>query len=306
MGLNSPEDPSTQIESRNLTQKEERYLQRQVYYFFPFLRVAYEFLKREKIGDQSLVVQSINNLKDLCHYYAGAFVFGEFDLKREQQIIDELFVQMGDAKTELKRKLSELQGNRFNTSDGDPKEYFFGDRLCADVFNLSEKSEKEFDMGVGGGLISLEGAKRRELLFGLAEYIKKGKKSDEQLAVWGNVARGAIDGAAIDLVLKRMGIPSEFYLYRMSTQAYEDKAAFSLGEQITSDKTWSIGVDSMSSGGKSVPKSVDYLQALGYPRVSFFLTWCGYTQKKRYPIEYQWDAFPNNEVGTLLECSNKK
>jgi len=305
MGLNSPEDPSTQIESRNLTQKEERYLQRQVYYFFPFLRVAYEFLKREKISDQSLVVQSINNLKDLCHYYAGAFVFGEFDLKREQQIIDELFVQMGDAKTELKRKLSELQGNRFNTSDGDPKEYFFGDRSCTDVFNLSEK---EFDMGVGGGLISLKGAERRELLFGLAEYIKKGKKPDEQLAVWGNVARGAIDGAAIDLVLKRMGIPSEFYLYRMSTQAYKDKAAFSLGEQIqiTSDKTWSIGVDSMSSGGKSVPESVNYLRALGYPRVSFFLTWSGYTQKKRYPVGYQWDTSPDNEIGTLLECSNKK
>lgn len=146
----------------------------------------------------------------------------------------------------------------------------------------------------------LSSGQRNEVLFSLAKYVATHRK--EPVSVWGNVARGTIEAAAIHSVFERTGISSSFHLFRRSSHAFHDSTPVSIGEP-EHHNLWAIAVDTFSMGGPSMPLTRQFLQSLEAPQSSVYLTFGGQHWDKRMPVQFRSPLWRRSQMGILLKDS---
>lgn len=294
-------DGYASIFSKELNQSQRRYLKMQVYYYYPFLRKYYEVLHNTAQPDQDFTASSIGDLKGLLSYYANAFVFGEFDIDQEQAHIDTLFATINKRipTEELKAQFQYINDGGFLKSDGYTDDYFFGSISCRELYKRRLPGGPDYSLGISGGVMALSHRQNVGILSPLAKYIA-GRRKGDPVSIWGNVARGTVEAAAICSVIERTSGNATLHLFRASTHVFNDQQAFSLGEQPT-HKSWAIGVDTLSAGGPSVPLMADFLNSLEPLRASLYITSGGQHWETRMPIQHRSPFGRQIGIGTLLK-----
>ncbi len=289
------------IFSKELNQTQRRYLKMQVYYYYPFLRKYYEVLHNMEQPDQKFTASSIGDLKNLLSYYANAFVFGEFNIDQEQALVDTLFVTINQriSNDELKNQFLYMNESSFLKSDGYTSDYFFGSTSCRELYTKRLPGGPRYSMGVSGGVTEFSPRQNSLRLLSLAKYIARKRKRDA-VSIWGNVARGTIEAAAINSVLERTTGNTSFHIFRASTRVFDDQEAISMGEPKT-HTSWAIGVDTLSAGGRSVPLMADFLRTLGPTRASIYLTFGANYWEQRMSVQHRSALWKETGLGGLLE-----
>ena len=291
-------------ETQELTREQYNYLSKQAYYFFPFLRKYYAILSRSSAEDEQFQAESMQRMKDIVLYYGGAFALGEFAIDREQSLIDKLngTIQKRYTEDELYNKFLIVGENTVAKSDGETADYIYGTIPCRDLVNIDLPGAPFYSLGLSGGIIENSGNRRKNsVLNALTSYISE-HHADQPVAVWGNVARGSIEAAAIHKKFEQAGIDSSFHLFRASSKAFNDREAFSIAEPTSLTNSWNIAVDTMSAGGNSVPMMRSFLQSLGSNRSSVYLTHGGRFWNKEMPVEFKYPEYERFGMGILLEA----
>lgn len=285
--------------TKRLGQRREKYLKKQVYYFYPFLRGYYEVLRRMDSEENEFKAKSLQQVKGLLTYYANAFVFGEFNIDQEQQHIDNLLTTIYQQipREELKDRTS-IGSWGGASSDGSTEDYLFGSVTCRELSSLRVPGSP-YSLGTSGGIME-DIWRKCASPFPLAEYIARNRQQNP-VSIWGNITRGSIEAAAIHSVLERTGVPSSLHLYRASSHALYDTVAVSVAEP-EQHSSWAIAVDTLAAGGPSVPMTREFLASLRPKRSSIYLTYdLGGFWGTKMSVQYR-PSPRDTSVGTLLQA----
>lgn len=141
----------------------------------------------------------------------------------------------------------------------------------------------QFNQGTSEGIMHFSQRKRNEIVNSTCEYIQN-NRGELPISVFGNVARGILDGAFIFSGLQREHIPSTYHFYRVSSRALDDKEAHILHEDLNKN-SWGIAADSFTMKGPSVPLGVKMLSDLALARGSIYVTFLGEYWKDDLPVE---------------------
>lgn len=287
---------STQPSYIELTPQQEEHLARQIYYFTAFIRSVYQLLLQKKEGAPvPLSYTLLDHIKQLALYYAKTYLNGDFQLVREQRLIDELNNSIGISPQDLRTLLLSVSENMFNKSDGCVADFVFGSLPAADIHgaNIPFADEK---MDAANGIMRLNQKRRNELVSGLCTYITQ-ERLGMPVDIFGNVARGVLDGAFLTIGLQKQNVPVVFHLYRASSQAMRDRVAHVLNEEGSGG--WGIAADSMTARGYSVPLSVEMLHQMPFQRRSVYITYCAELWYGTLPVEYVY----RSDSGVILQAN---
>lgn len=292
---------------KELSRQEDHHLKKQAYYFIPFLRQCYSAVRSNTIDRKSnLNVGVLNEIKNLALYYGAASVYGDFDLRKEQSLINSIFDNSGLNREDFKKIIIGSTLNAFNKTDGYLDEYFFGEKTTEEVYHADLPGAPLYEMGLAEGIAIFDQKDRVDLVEQFSKFIKT--NSDQlPISIMGNVARGVLDAAALYAGLQKNNIRSRFNLYRASSQAAGDKTYVVLDEDFDPG-SWGIAVDSFTAKGLSVPISIKLMEGVGFKRRSMFLTHMGRKWAQELGVEFQWDHYQGEEnwAGTMLYGNFKK
>lgn len=212
------------IPYKELSREEDLHLKKQVYYFFPFVRSLYQVLLRDRnlsSSEQVIDPSVITNLKSLAIYYGSALVYGNYDIKQEQRLIEELYKNIGKPPDAVREILESVSENKFNKSDGDLEDYLFGTVPTQEIDTLNLPGGPYYNQDTAGGILNLDQEERFDLVENISKYIAQ-NKNNLPISIFGNVARGIIDGAALFSGLQQNYIQSNFHFFRASPHAIDD------------------------------------------------------------------------------------
>lgn len=273
------------IPFKELSQPQEQHLRQQIYYFTPFVRSIYQILNNEKGKvTKSINPEVISNLKMMAIYYAHAFLSGDYDVVKEQKLVDDIYKTLDKSIDELKKELPNSSENAFNKSDGWVEDHLFGSIPVDQVDSLNLPGGPDFSQGSSEGIMHFFQENRNQLIESVCQFLNN-NRGNLPISIFGNVARGVLDGAFIHVGLQRKGIPSTYHFYRVSSHAVNDKDAIIINETVDRN-SWGITADSFTARGHSVPLSIKMLDDLHMARGSMYLTYLGEFWKDELPVEH--------------------
>ncbi|PJE63949.1 hypothetical protein COU89_00465 [Candidatus Roizmanbacteria bacterium CG10_big_fil_rev_8_21_14_0_10_45_7] len=279
----------------------DEYPHKEVYYFLPLVRKLYALMLQHEVPEQHNPAL-INSIKELAQYYAQAFLTDDIVFSQEDQLMTTLMNDLNAAfGHELSNYLSLVHEGQQYKTDGDMDRYVYGS-LSAETFARTDISDGRltYDAGSTGGLLHLKPFQVHDTLSRLATYITE-ERCNLPVEIWGNVAHGIVDAAAIYQYLQRNNIPTSLHLCRYSPHAFHDTQTHAIEEPYTPE-AWNIAVDSLvSDEGTTVNQLLAFVR--GSRRSSVWTTWNGinYCNKHQGIVVPSLVTSQLNGCGVLIE-----
>ncbi len=307
-----------QYQEKKLDFPTQEYVQKRMYYLFPFVRRMYMYFHdHEDFHHKSAAVEAFQTFEtqlcELLAYYAELLLKNREPawLQEDNQVeklmesaASALQVKTQEPYQELCHILLRGQENTFNKSDGYYDVYQFGSTSAQTFWetpfiDAQTGKEETYSMQASGGLLELSGTTRLKLLAELMTVLDQ-ERNNRPIMIWGNITRGIFDAALIHSSAQQAGVPAILRLYRYSSHAYPDAACVTASPPPSSSSDyWHIAVDSMTAGGQSVTGTKKMLETLG-GRASMFLTFLGYTYwRDTFPVLFCFRT--NADLGTLID-----